>query len=111
MIAHCLVYVSGPMTNGDPELNVREALRVAELILERGGVPYVPQLTHYWHLVYPHEHAFWLELHLLWLILCHALVRIPGLSVDADIEEAEARRLGLRIFVPTDLEKEDFTWR
>ena len=33
-----------------------------------------------------------------WLQVCDALLRLPGASVGADMEEAEARRLELPVF-------------
>ena len=45
------VYVAGPYTLGDVAVNVHEAIHVADLLLGLGFIPYVPQLTHFWHLM------------------------------------------------------------
>ncbi len=92
------VYIAGPYTIGDVASNVRAAIAAAEQVIQAGGAPYVPHLTHLWHVISPHDHAYWLALDLEWLRTCDCLLRLPGESRGADIEEAEARRIGLPIF-------------
>ena len=91
------VYIAGPYTKGDVVLNVRWAILIADQVLERGHVPYVPHLTHFWHLLVPHTWETWLALDLEWLRDCDVVLRLPGESVGADLEVAEALKLGIRV--------------
>jgi hypothetical protein len=58
----------------------------------------VPHLTHFWHLVSPHEYEFWLKLDLEFLTVCDCLVRLPGESSGADREVARAECLCIRVY-------------
>ena len=40
----------------------------------------------------------WLAIDLAWVAVCEAVVRLPGESGGADMETAEARRLGIPVF-------------
>lgn len=92
------VYIAGPYTKGDVAVNVRNAILVAERIVDAGHVPYVPHLTHFWHLVKPHAINFWYEYDLSWLAVCDCLIRLPGESTRADNEVAEAKKLGISVY-------------
>jgi len=90
------VYVAGPYTYGDPVVNVRKAIEVAEQLIEVGFVPYVPHLSHLWHLASPHEYGYWLALDLQWVLRCDVLLRLPGRSLGADAEANYA----IKNFIP-----------
>jgi hypothetical protein len=92
------VYIAGPYTKGDVAQHVRNAVEAADKLLKAGHLPYVPHLTHFWHLLFPGPYEQWMALDLGWLSTCQALVRLPGESKGADIEVAEARRLGIPVF-------------
>ena len=92
------VYVAGPYTNGDVAQNVRQAIDAGDTLFSLGFYPYIPHLTHFWHLIYPRKIGDWLRLDLGFLEVCQALLRLGGKSRGADIEEARARELGLRVF-------------
>lgn len=102
------VYIAGPYTRGDVAQNVRAAIFAAEHLAGAGLVPFIPHLTHFWHLLFPHEIAFWYEQDLEWLERCDMLLRLPGESKGADVEVAHARVLELPIYysVAEVLEKE-----
>lgn len=91
------VYVCGPYTLGDVASNVRAAIEAADRIMDAGFAPYVPHLTHFWHMHRPRQYEDWIALDLEWLRLCDVVVRIPGESKGADTECAEAIRLGIPI--------------
>ena len=93
------IYVAGPYSTGDVALNVRRAIMVADFLLKQGHVPFLPHLTHFWHLVSPGPYEQWLCLDLAWLPLCEALVRLPGYSNGADREVTEALRLGVPVYL------------
>jgi hypothetical protein len=92
------VYIAGPYTKGDVVLNVRNAVHAADAVLEFGHVPFVPHLTMLWHAISPKDYAEWVRLDLAWLAACDCLIRLDGESKGADVEEAEANRLGLPVY-------------
>lgn len=92
------VYIAGPYSQGDRALNVRLALDAAGRLLDNEYAPYVPHLTHFWHLVHPKPYEVWLKLDREWLLLCHALLRLPGASDGADREMEWAANAGIPIY-------------
>lgn len=92
------VYIAGPYTQGDTAINVRTALGAAQELLLAGWAPYVPHLTHFWHLVYPGPYEHWAALGIVWLEVADALVRLPGESPGADREVAFARDHGIPVY-------------
>ena len=92
------VYVAGPYTNPDPVINTRNAIEAGNLLVQLGYAPYIPHLTLFWHLVFPHGVDFWYDFDLHWLRKCDALLRLPGESSGADKEEALAEELGIPVF-------------
>jgi hypothetical protein len=92
------VYVAGPYTKGDVVINVRKAIEAADQLAALGHYPFIPHLSHFWHLVAPHKYLFWIEQDLAWLNKCDALLRLPGESKGADLEVATARKLGLKVY-------------
>lgn len=89
------VYIASPYTIGDNALNVRASLEAAEKLIALGYVPYAPLLTHFWHMMFPHEPEYWYEYDLHWVDACDALLRLPGKShgADREVEHACARRI------------------
>lgn len=92
------VYVAGPLSVGDTAANVRHALQDADFLLASGFHPYVPHLSHFWHLLFGHPYDVWMNLDRTWLSCCDALFRLPGESPGADVEVAEAEHLGIPVF-------------
>lgn len=90
------VYIAGPYSIGDVCLNIRKAVRVADFAIKLGYIPYLPHTTHLWHIISPHPIEFWYEYDLYWLRKCSELWKIPGDSFGVDLEEKEARRLGIK---------------
>ena len=105
------IYIAGPYTGGDVAQNVRNALTVGNELLKLGFAPYVPHLSHFWHMLYPHAYEKWLELDFAWIDACHALLRIAGISPGASREVEYADLLKIPVFhtdfltVPPDLVK------
>lgn len=105
MSAKKKVYVAGPYSKGDVEQNVKRAIEIGNGIAYLGMVPFIPHLTHYWDMRWPHSYQFWLNYDNEWLTVCDALYRFSGESSGADAEEGLARSLGIPIFYNmTDLE-------
>lgn len=92
------IYVAGPYTQGDPAVNVRRAVEAADGLAKRGHVPFIPHLSHFWHLLFPHEYVFWMEQDLAWLRQCEAILRLEGESPGADCEVRMAEELGLGVY-------------
>jgi hypothetical protein len=78
------VYITGPYSKGDVVINVRNAIRIADLLLAIGHHPFVPHLTHLWYLISPKPYEDWLAIDLVWLRQCECVLRIPGESSGAD---------------------------
>lgn len=90
------VYVAGPY-NSDPESNTEVAIAVGQMLLDAGYAPFVPHLSHFWHLRYENDHATWMALDLPWVAQADLVVRIPGASAGADEEIALAHALKIPI--------------
>jgi hypothetical protein len=91
------VYVAGPYTQGDVAQNVRRAIVAANDLLDRGHTPFLPHLTHFWHLVCPRRYEDWLALDLTWMHQCEVVLRLPGPSDGADRECAAAQAAGIPV--------------
>ena len=96
------IYIAGPYTAPDQAVNVRNAILAADQIAEAGGFPFIPHLTHFWHMLCPHPYEFWMKQDAAWLKFCDAMVRLPGDSPGADAEWAEGRKRGLMGFYTVD---------
>lgn len=92
------VYIAGPYTQGDPVINVRNAMDAADKLLVHGIIPFCPHLTMFWHLVHPHCWETWLNYDESWLSLCDAVLRLPGSSIGADREVAYALCHGIQVY-------------
>ena len=92
------VYVASPYTKGDVAVNVRVNVEAGDKIARLGFVPFIPLLTHFWHMLFPHPYEFWTAMDLHWIYNCDALLRLPGESSGADAEVAYAQRLGIPVF-------------
>lgn len=92
------VYIAGPYSQGDVAVNVANAIRAADELAAVGLIPFVPHLTHFWHLLCPHNIAFWYDYDLAWVDFCDCLVRLPGKSTGADKEVERARKWEMPIY-------------
>ena len=92
------IYIAGQYTIGDPAVNVKRAIDAAEKVSALGHIPFIPHLTHFWHMIHPHEYEFWMMQDIEWLKVCDAILRLPGESTGADREVGIAQELGLRLF-------------
>lgn len=99
MIRKKLVYISAPYTTGDVAVNVRTVISVADDLVKAGYLPFVPHLTHFWHIISPKPKEFWLELDLACLPFCDIVLRLPGISEGADREVQEAKLLGIPVIM------------
>jgi hypothetical protein len=97
-----LVYVAGPYSKPDQCVNVSAACRAADSVLRAGAVPFVPHLTHLWHMLSPKEYELWMQYDFAVIRHCQALLRIPGESPGADREVAFAHDVGVPVCVGVD---------
>ena len=93
-----LIYVAGPYTQGNLDVNIRRAVMCGDVLVGFGAAPFIPHLFHLWELMSPRPYEEWLELDLDMLERCDALVRIQGESPGADREEAYADILKIPVF-------------
>lgn len=96
------IYVACPLTKGDMTINVRNGILAGDELAKRGHVPFIPALTHFWHMLCPHEYEFWLEQDFEWVRVCDALFRVPGESKGADREVDLANSLGKPVYYRLD---------
>ena len=92
------IYVAGPYTKGDVAINVRNAIEAGNTLVDVGFAPYIPHLTHFWHLVCPRPYEEWLDLDNQFLPCCDAVLRLEGESSGADKEVELAKSLGIPVF-------------
>lgn len=104
-----LVYVAGPYTQGDVEANVAEAIRVGNVLIDKGYAPIVPHLSHYQHMAKPQDYETWMEIDFSLIEVCDLLLRIPGDSPGADREVDLA--IGIDVPVVYAVEDLDRDWK
>ena len=93
-----ILYIAGPYSGGDVVMNVRTAIQMADVARRRGWLPFCPHLFHLWHIVEPHQWAYWTEMDMEWLELADALYRIRGESPGADAEVERAKERGIPVY-------------
>ena len=93
-----IVYVAGPYT-GDEDANVKRAVDAANELFDAGCVPFVPHLSHHWEERSAAKRPWeaWLTWCLTWVGFCDVVLRLPGESKGAEIEESHARLLGIPV--------------
>jgi len=101
------VYIAGPYTKGDVAVNVRNAIITGDEVFNLGHSPYIPHLTHFWHMLCPRDWGAWVSQDSVWLLQCEAVIRLPGESKGADIEIALAKSKGIPVYEGL----EDFIYR
>jgi len=99
------IYIAGPYSNGDVARNVRRAIYNANLLRQLPNpddnfvlVPYIPHLSHFWHLLHPQEYNFWMDLGMDWLERCDCVLRLQGDSPGADKEVGLAKARMIPVF-------------
>lgn len=96
------VYIAGPYT-GDgshvaKEANTKNGIKVFHDLLDLGFKPFLPHLTHFADLVKVRPYQDWMDLDLVYLAVCDALLLIPGESPGARIELDFCRTVGIPVF-------------
>jgi len=92
------VYISGPISIGDPGANIRQAMKVSKKLTSKGFYPLCPHLKIFSQMFYPEDYETLLESDFAWIEVSDAILRIPGVSVGADAEIEVAGELGIPRF-------------
>lgn len=92
------VYIAGPYSKPNPNHNTRQAIDLADTMLQDGLYPFLPHLSHFWDTVSPRPYELWMAYDFVWVEACHALFRMPGESGGADRESAHAESLKIPVF-------------
>ena len=107
------IYLAGPYTlpEGSEEENARRAILVAEELRAAGHYVLCPHAMYpSWERVPPLSWEEVMSQCLAWVTRCDALVRLPGESRGADMEEDLARSAGMTVYawegLPLQLERE-----
>ena len=93
-----VIYIASPFSEGDPRFNVDRQNEVANILLNEGYAPLAPLLLgDAMERMQSRMWEEWIECCLAWVAKCDALLRLDGESRGADLEVAEARRLGIPV--------------
>lgn len=105
-----LCYIASPISLGNLRDNIRRACDVGVRLIKAGLSVIIPHLSCYAGQVYDGAgcipvvlaggitHSTWLDVDFTIVSRCNCLLRLPGDSVGADMEVAEANRLGIPVF-------------
>ena len=93
------IYIAGPLSTGDRLANVQLACAVGRELIVLGYAPLIPHLTHYMDCTDELGHATWLDVDLPWVEVADGLLRLPGPSKGADMEEERAEARGIPIYL------------
>lgn len=92
-----VVYLSGPMSQGDRSHNAFLFLRAHETLMDRGYAVINPGLTYFLPWAGTKPHAAWIAADLPIVERCDLVVRLPGESVGADMEVEHAKKHGIPV--------------
>jgi hypothetical protein len=92
------IYIAGPYTKGDVAVNVKNAMDAANELINAGHYPFCPHLSHFLHMNNPQPYQVWIDLDLVFLPDCDALLRLEGDSAGADGEVRKANELGMPVY-------------
>ena len=93
------VYVAGPVSKGNWMHNLRDALDAGEELISAGFLPIIPHTLMLIELVHPHNYKVMLyRLTLPMIARSDYVLRIPGESYGADIEDKFAKSRGIPVY-------------
>ena len=92
-----IVYISCPYTKGDVAVNVRNSIFAQDEVIEAGHLPFNPLMSHFHHMLVPHNYEYWMDIDLEWVKKSDIVIRLPGESSGADRECALAKELGIQV--------------
>ena len=104
MVKKPFIYIAGPISKGTYCTNVRNGVEAAKKVKDLGGVYFCPMLDMLYAFLYPEPTwEEFLDYDKQVILRCDAVIRLPGESKGADVEEAWAKEHGIPFF--TDWEK------
>lgn len=90
-----IIYIASPYSiYDDKQAAVDVQIDAFATLRDMGYEPIAPLLSHYIDQRHPASYDRWLQWCLTMVGVCDVVLRLPGDSVGADREVAEARRLG-----------------
>ena len=92
------VYIASPYSIGDKLTNVKKSLEIANILMDKGFIPYAPLLNHFQNEMFPRPEIDWLVFDINWISKCDALLRLPGRSSGADQEINVANMIRKPVF-------------
>lgn len=92
------VYIASPYTNGDHLENVNVQMDMYSELMDLGFLPFAPLYTHYIHTRNPKTYDEWMEVDYAWIDVCDCVLRLPGESGGADLEDKHAQLTGKPVF-------------
>lgn len=94
-----VIYIAAPYSIGDKEENVRRAIDAADMVMNLGGAPVNPLLSHYHEQLFPRKYDEWMRVDFAILAKCDAVYRVSGESDGADAETTMAKMVhGIPVF-------------
>lgn len=94
-----LVYIASPFTSYANKLDaVRNQIDAFAVLRDAGYTPVAPLLCNYVDAIHPATYDRWLVWCLSILERCDALMRLPGESAGADLEEKFARERRMPVY-------------
>jgi|AntAceMinimDraft_4_1070372.scaffolds.fasta_scaffold08840_6 hypothetical protein len=92
------VFVSSPYTKGDMVKNLNDHFKISNKLIDLGFAPFVPLLYHYLEIHQIRDYDVWLDIDLEWLKQSDIMLRLPGESSGAEMEEKIANMSGIPVF-------------
>ena len=102
------IYIASAYTVGNVAINVKRQIDCVDELMNLGFAPFAPLYSHFQEMFHPRPYQEWIEIDLLWIDVCDALLRLPGESKGADGEVAYAEKLGIPVFYTIKSLKEYF---
>ena len=92
------IYIASPYTIGDTAMNVKAQMDAADNLISLGFAQFCPLYSHFQHMAHPRPYEDWIRLDKEWVLVCDALLRLPGRSEGADGEYNLAMDNGIPVF-------------
>ena len=92
------VYIAGPITHGDRDANVKQAVEAARQLIEAGYAPLVPHLHCLIDWCDEVRYEDRLQVEFPWVAVAEAVVRLPGRSEGSDREVELAWHHGIPVY-------------
>ena len=92
------VYISGPITLGDWEHNLKQSLDAQRTLIDAGFAPMNPMLTGLIPWANEVSHEAWIDVDLPWVHNADCVLRLDGESAGADEEVSWALTVGIPVF-------------